>query len=67
MYELEQLNPKIVKNYFDAISKINDTKKPYFILFSVMKRTFHALVPNKADYLIAPFVKRALKFRGQFT
>ena len=61
MYELEQLNPKIVKDYFDAIAKIYDTKKPYFILFSIMKNAFHSLAPNQANHIIAPFVKRALQ------
>lgn len=61
MYELEQLNPKIVKDYFDAISKINNTKKPYFILFSVMKSAIHSIVPNKANHIIAPFIKCALQ------
>jgi len=60
MYELQQINPKILKKYYKTIEKINKTKHPYIILFSVMKDTFSHLLPTHALYFANSYIQKAL-------
>lgn len=61
MYELEQINPKIIKKYFNAMEKITKTKHPYIILQSVMKDTFYHLLPTQTNYFVKDFIQKALE------
>ncbi len=60
MYELEQLSPKIIEKYFNTIEQITKTKHPYIILFSVMKDTFHHILPTQLNYFAKNYIKQAL-------
>jgi len=61
MYELEQINPKISKKYFNVMAKVTKTKDPYILLTSIMRDTFYHLIPTQANYFVKNYIKRTLE------
>ncbi|QIR74749.1 hypothetical protein [Sulfurospirillum diekertiae] len=60
MYEFELINETLIKQYAEAMNGMLKQENPYPIVFSVVKRSFKALVPNTADHIIKPYVKSIL-------
>lgn len=60
MYEFEQINPKITKQYVEAMHCMLKSENPYPIIFSVVKKAFKSLVPNMADRIARPYVQNVL-------
>lgn len=61
MYELEQINPKIVEKYFKAIGKLMLTKHPLLTLQAVLKNTFSTMLPTQSFYFVKPYIQKALE------
>lgn len=61
MYEFELINPKIIQRYTESINGMMKHENPYPIFFSVIKRSFKALVPNASDHIIKPYIQNMLK------
>lgn len=60
MYEFELISPKIIQQYTESINGIMAQENPYPTIFSIVKRSFKALVPNTADHIIKPYIKNML-------
>lgn len=61
MYEFELINPKITKQYAEAMHLMLKTENPYRVVFNVILKSIKIFAPNSAHYLLKPYIKNILQ------